>query len=199
LGWNTIFTIPVTDPVTAATTKCNLLSKYGMILPHSITIQFMTYYATPLKRAQDSFMACQCLLSSLPLDFLKLITADSNTYHLPPIVATDGLVLSGPLLLKLIISQAHVDSQATVSFIHTSLTQLDAKMTELDSNVESFNFYVKAQIKSLSARGETSSDLLVNLFKECKAANDVEFLNFIRRKENAYEGGGRYQHQKPHG
>jgi hypothetical protein len=62
-------------------------------------------------------------------------------------------------------------------------------MTELDSDVESFNFYVKAQIKSLSARGETSSDLLVNLFKGYKAANDVEFLDFIWRKENAYEEG----------
>jgi hypothetical protein len=41
----------------------------------------------------------------------------------------------------------------------------------------------------LSARGETLSDLLVNLCKGYKAANDVEFLNFIRRKENAYEEG----------
>jgi hypothetical protein len=118
-----------------------------------------------------------------------VITADSNAYHLPPIVATDGPVPSGPLLLKLIISQAHVDSRATVSFICTSLTQLDNKMTKLDSDVESFNFYVKAQIKSLSARGETSSDLLINLFKGYKAANDVEFLDFIRRKANAYEEG----------
>jgi hypothetical protein len=66
---------------------------------------------------------------------------------------------------------------------------LDAKMLELDSNVEAFNFYVKAQIKSLSARGEISSDLLINLFKGYKVANDVEFLDFIRRKENAYEEG----------
>jgi hypothetical protein len=188
-GWNTIFTIPVIDATTATTTNRNLLSEYGMVPLSSITAQVMTYYSTQSKRAQDSFMACQCLLSSLTLDFLKLITADSNAYHLPPIVATDGPVPSGPLLLKLIISQAHVDSRATVSFIRTSLTQLDAKMTELDSDVESFNFYVKAQIKSLSARGETSSDLLINLFKGYKAADDVEFLDFIRRKENAYEEG----------
>jgi hypothetical protein len=115
--------------------------------------------------------------------------ADSNTYHLPAIVAADGPVPAGPLLLKLIISQAHVDSRATVSFIRTSLTLLDAKMLDLDSNVEAFNFYVKAQVKSLSARGETSSDLLINLFKGYKAANDVEFLDFVRRKENAYEEG----------
>ena len=80
-------------------------------------------------------------------------------------VAVPGPVPAGPILLKLIISQAHVDSRETVSHIRTSLTLLDAKMVELDSNVETFNQYVKAQIKNLSARGETSSDLLINLFK----------------------------------
>ena len=86
---------------------------------------------------------------------------------------------AGPLLLKLIISKAHVDSRATVSFIRTSLTLLDSKMIELDSNIKAFNQYVKAQIKNLAARGETSSDLLINLFKGYKAANDVEFADFI--------------------
>jgi hypothetical protein len=66
---------------------------------------------------------------------------------------------------------------------------LDAKMIELDSNIETFNVYVKAQIKNLSARGETTNDLLTNLFKGYKVADDVEFADFIRRKENAYEEG----------
>jgi hypothetical protein len=190
-GWNTIFTIPVTNGTGAepVTTNHNLLSKYGMIPLDSVRAQVKTYYTTPTKRDQDSFMSCQCLLSSLTLDFLKLITTDSNDYHLPPIDATDGPVPSGPLLLKLITSQAHVDSQATVSFLRTSLTLLDTKMSDLDSDIESFNIYVKAQIKGLSARGETSSDPLINLFKGCRLANDVEFLDFIRRKENAYEEG----------
>ncbi len=82
-----------------------------------------------------------------------------------------------------------MDSRATVTYIRTSLTKLDEKMTELDSNIESFNFFVKAQVKSLAARGESSSDLLINLFSGYKVANDAEFLDFIRRKENDYEEG----------
>jgi hypothetical protein len=46
-GWNTILTIPVTDPATAVTTNRNLLSKYGMIPLQSVTTQVMTYYDTP--------------------------------------------------------------------------------------------------------------------------------------------------------
>jgi hypothetical protein len=134
-------------------------------------------------------MFCQSLLNSLSVDFLKLITADSHDYHMPAIVAVEGPVPAGPLLLKLIISKAHVDSRATVTYIRTSLTKLDDKMTELDSNIESFNFFVKAQVKNLAARGESSSDLLINLFSGYKMANDAEFLDFIRRKENDYEEG----------
>jgi hypothetical protein len=121
-GWNAIFTIPVTNSTGAepVTTNHNFLSEYGMIPLDSVRAQVMTYYTTLTKRAQDSFMSCQCLLSSLTLDFLKLITADSNKYHLPPIATADGSVPSGPLLLKLITSQAHVDSRATVSFLRTS-------------------------------------------------------------------------------
>jgi hypothetical protein len=138
-GWNAIFTIPSTDQVTMTTSDRNLLREYGMISLESITTLDATYYATPSKQAQDSFMACHCLLPLLTHDFMKLITANSDAYHLPPIAVADGPVPSGPLLLKLIISKAHVHSRATLSFIGTSLTQLDAKMTKLDSDVEAFN------------------------------------------------------------
>jgi hypothetical protein len=189
-GWNRILIIPVTNNASpAVTSNHNLLDEYGFVSIEAIRTQAETYYATPTKQAQDSIMLYQSLLSSLALDFLKLITADSAQYHLPEIVHADGPVPSGPLLLKLIILQAHVDYRATVSFVRTSLTRLDEKMIELDSNIESFNFYVKSQIKSLSARGEASSDLLINLFKGYKVANDTEFLDFLRRKENAYEEG----------
>ena len=188
-GWNNIFTIPVTDVTTGTTRSFNLLSHYGLVPLSAVRTQVMSYYATPSKRAQDAFMAYHCLVNSLTLDFLKLIAADSEAYHLPAIVAINGEIPSGPLLLKMIIGQAHVDSRATVSFIRTALTQLDAKMIELNSNVIEFNLYVTAQVQALAHRGETTDDLLINLFKGYRVANDVEFVDLLRRKENDYEEG----------
>jgi hypothetical protein len=188
-GWNNMLTIPVTNPVTQAVTTNNLLDEYGVIPLESVTTHVTTYYDTHTKQAQDSFMSCQCLLASLAIDFLKIITAESPQYHLPAIVAADGPIPCGPLLLKVIISKAHVDSRATVRVIRTALTNLDDMMMELDSNVQAFNMYVHAQVKSLSARGETSNDLLNNLFKGYKVAADSEFQEFIKRKENEYEEG----------
>jgi hypothetical protein len=78
---------------------------------------------------------------------------------------------------------------ATVMSVHTSLTKLDSMMVELNSNVQEFNVYVKSQVKSLLVRGETSNDLLNNLFKGYKAVNDSEFEEFIKHKENEYDEG----------
>jgi hypothetical protein len=188
-GWNNIFNIPVTDAKTTITKTWNLLDYYGMVPLASVRDHALTYYATQSKQAQDSFMLCQCLLSSLALDFLKTITANSASYHLPAIVVADGDIPSGPLLLKLIISRAHVDTRATVSFLRTSLTVLDDKMISLDSNVVAFNAYVKAQVKALEQRNQTTSDLLINLIKGYKKAEDVEFQDLIRRMVNEYEEG----------
>jgi hypothetical protein len=134
-------------------------------------------------------MICQCLLNSLTLDFLRTITTDSTAYHLPAIVAMDGDVLSGPLLLKLIVGRAHLDSRAALLFLRNSLTQLDAKMIELDSNVVEFYKFVKAQVTALAHRNQESSDLLINLFKGHEAVDDVKFQDLIRCMVNDYEEG----------
>jgi len=41
----------------------------------------------------------------------------------------------------------------------------------------------------LTARGETTQDLLANLFKAYKAVSDREFVSYIRKKEDEYEEG----------
>ena len=47
-----------------------------------------------------------------------------------------------------------------------NLTNLDWYMEALEQNdIMRFNEYIKAQIKLLAAAGETTSDLLMNLFK----------------------------------
>jgi hypothetical protein len=189
-GWSYIFTIPVLDVATGTARNWNLLSHCGMIPMPSVRTHVLSYYATPSKLAQDSFMSCQCLLNSLTLDFLKTITSESAAYHVPALLASNGAVPAGALLLKLIsISNAHVDSRATVTFIRNSLRKLDAKMIQLDSNVVEFNLYLKAQVLSLAQRGETTTDLLVNLFEGYKAADDVEFKDLLKRKENEYNEG----------
>jgi hypothetical protein len=50
-GWNTRFTIPVTNPITGLTTNHSLLSEYGIIPLPSVRTQVMSYYANQTKQA----------------------------------------------------------------------------------------------------------------------------------------------------
>ena len=188
-GWSRIFTVPV--EVDGVTTNHSLLHNYGVIPLESVALDAATYVNAQSKVAQDSFMLFQCIFASLGTEFLKLITTEATLYHImdtrdpqePPIPC-------GSLLLKIIIRKAHVDTRATVSFIRTALSSLDTKMMALDSDISKFNAYVKTQVIALEARGETTTDLLVNVFKGYETAQDSEFALFIKRKKDAYDEGG---------
>jgi hypothetical protein len=157
----------------------------------SVALDAATYVNAQSKVAQDSFMLLQCIFTSLDTDFLKLVTTEAPIYQIidtrdpqePPIPC-------GALLLKIVIRKAHVDTRATVSFIRTALSSMDTKMMALDSDISKFNAYVKTQVIALEARGETTTELLVNVFNKYETARDLEFALFIKRKKDAYDEGG---------
>jgi hypothetical protein len=147
-----------------------------------VTQDVRSYVDTQTKVAQDSLLAFQCVFASLETEFLKTITMEALKYH----VGQDQTPAAS-FLLKAIIMMAHFDTRATVTFIHEALSQLDVKMSSLDSNITKFNIYVKSQVISLEARGEPTNDLLVNVFKGYQMAQDKDFAQFIKRKKDTYD------------
>jgi hypothetical protein len=102
--------------------------------------------------------------------------------------AVQGLS-SGNLLLKIIIRESQLDTNATTSSIRTKLASLDLYIVTIGCNITKFNGHVKLLTDQLSARGQTTNDLLVFLFKGHGAVPDMEFKNYIqRKKENHKEG-----------
>jgi hypothetical protein len=85
--------------------------------------------------------------------------------------------------------RAHLDTQATVTFIGEALSQLDVKTSAFDSNITKFNVYVKSQVISLEARGESINNLLVKVFEGYHMAHDEDFNQFVKRKKDAYDEG----------
>ena len=63
-------------------------------------------------------------------------------------------------------------------------------MVKVDPKVDIFNRYVKVQRDELAARGETTHDLPMNLFKGYKAASDKAFRSYISKKRDSYEEDG---------
>ena len=80
------------------------------------------------------------------------------------------------MLLKVIIRESDVDTQATAAFIRQQLSSLDEYIGTVDSDIKKFNTHVKSLTRNLKRRRQQSTDVLANLFKGYKAASDKVFV-----------------------
>jgi len=69
------------------------------------------------------------------------------------------------------------------------LTRLDEYMSKVGSDIKQFKQHVKLLVKGLSAHGNMTTDLLINLFKGYKKAKDQQFVKYIQNKENLCDKG----------
>ena len=128
-------------------------------------------------------MMLECLLNSITESCFYKISNEDSVYTI-----TDG-EKSTILLFKLLMSKAQVDIVATNYQFKTRLANLENYMVNVNSDIERFNSHVKDAKEGLSARGEESSNLIMELFKGYKVAADHEFVKYIRTREDRYLEG----------
>jgi hypothetical protein len=184
-GWNDpvlgIMQIP-DDPANPAATLDNLLDSYGMIGMERIRNFEETYIAMPDRAAQDSAMLYHCLMSSLTQEAKNAIQLFRSEFMI-------GDLPSGNLLLRVIIRESHLDSNATTSVLRQQLSRLNEYMPMVNSDVKKFNRHVQELLAALHARGATTHDLLTNLFAGYKAASDKTFRLYADLQESEYFDG----------
>ena len=181
-GWDIgILDIPldVTDPNTE---QRYLVDQYGEIDMQTIREYDNIFIRHQTREAQDSMMLYECLMNSLCKEAKDTITTSKEQYFI-------GDKPSGSSLLKLIIQESHVDTNATAENIRQKLSSLDVYMPSIDHNIRTFNSYVKNLVKALAARGQSTTDLLTNLFKAYLSVPDKQFKAYINGKLERYEEG----------
>ena len=99
---------------------------------------------------------------------------------------------SGLLLLKVIIQETSVNSNASSRQIRDNLTFLNSYMRFIKSDILAFNIHVRSLLDTLHAYGETINDLLSNLFRGYKAASNSTFTQYIQRKEEQFDDGDNF-------
>ena len=94
---------------------------------------------------------------------LKTITKESNSKIINETerYAIDGINLR-TLLFKFLMSVITIDTRATITNLRMDLTNLDLYIVKYD--IDKINLYVKKKKKQFQNRGESSQDILVNLF-----------------------------------
>ena len=131
-----------------------------------------TYLGTQTRAAQDNEMAYKCWMSSLSKTGKDKVQIWEEEY-------TVNGTRSANLLFKVILRESHIETAATSASIRYQLSKLDEYISSVGQDITKFNAYVKLMVEGLNARGESSSDLLINLFKGYLACSDKEFVSYI--------------------
>jgi hypothetical protein len=93
------------------------------------------------------------------------------------------------MLFKLLMRKENMDKRVTTSQLRENLTNLDLYMSTVDSNIELFNQHVKVNWDVLTARGESSDDLTINLCKAYLCVTDRDFVRYMRNKKDYDDDG----------
>jgi len=182
MGWSlSVLSIPVDVNDNLGDTQ-DFLSHYGEINLGHCREHALTYYNQQTRAAQDSMMLYTCVMNSLSRTGRNKITGFRNQYTI------NGTPV-GILLLKVIVRESHIDTNAMTTYIRDQLSRLDEFLPLIDYDIGKMNLHVQSLIEALNARGETTTDLLTNLFKGYKAAKDEKFVEYIEKKEEYYEEG----------
>ena len=166
----------------AETTYTDLIRNYGQISISHIRANELTYINTRTRAAEDTTMLYHCIMNSITSEAMDVVTIWKHDYMIQD-------KPSGTLLLKVILRESHIDTNATEASIRTKLSNLDQNMSTINNDISKFNAYVRHLQLSLAARGAQSGDLLSNLFKGYLACSDRIFVRYIEKKQEDYEEG----------
>jgi len=181
-GWNvSVLSIPV-DVANPLGATQDFLDHYGEISLDRCRANATTYYNQANRAAQDSMQLYTCVMNSMSRIGRNKVTGFRDQYSI------NGTPC-GILLLKVIVRESYIDTNATTSYIRGQLSSLDEYLPQVDYDIGKMNLHVQSLMEALNARGETTTDLLTNLFKGYKSAKDENFIKYIDLKEEFYEEG----------
>ena len=162
----------------------NFIQNYGTVTLEQVVASELQYINGRERKTQDTYMLYRCLMASLTSEAKKKIMIWQEQSHVGQPKASSGVAL-----FKIIIRESHLDTNATTNQIRTKLSSLDTYIMTVDSDIGKFNQYVKLLIQSLTARNQSTSDLLINLFKGYGAVSDEVFRAWLLRKQDDHEEG----------
>jgi hypothetical protein len=132
-------------------------------------------------------MIYNCLRKSISDAVFAKVSKETNKYR----YSVNGeYIFDGPSYLMTIIELTYTNTKANITAARDNLSSLNEFMDTLpDSNIDTFNDYVKEQLETLEAGGENTTELITNLFKGYLRAKDDTFREWIRIKKLEYNDG----------
>ena len=181
-GWD--FEIP-TDLNAPLQDLKDLTTSHGQFTLQHIKDFSATFVNNQSRAAQMNLQMVRCILASLSLPGFRKVQTWHEDWHL------NGRPAALPLI-KIIIRESFIDTQATTRILRAHLSSLPEKLDDLKGDIDRLNAFVKVTQDQLAARGETTHDLLANLFKGYLSSKDPTFVRYIEKKQEDYDDGATF-------
>ena len=158
------------------------VADYGRTTMEDVVAWETTFINTPSRNNQNSKLLYDLIINSLSVQGFQRVGVWKHQFKV------NGQE-SGGALLKVVVRESYLDSNATESTIRLNLSNLDDYIRDNGTDLVAFNAYVQSQLDGLAARGCHTTELKVNLFKGYKAVKDDNFLAYLQIIQNADEDG----------
>jgi hypothetical protein len=147
----------------------------------------MMYLGLSNRSNQDSDMMYNCLWKSINDVVFAKVSKEVSKYQY---IVNGEFIFDGPSYLMTIIEMTYTNTKANITAARDNLSSLPEYMDSLqDSNIETFNDFVKEQLETLEAGGKGTTELITNLFKGYARAKDDTFREWVRSKKLEYNDG----------
>ena len=176
-NWTDILNIP-----DGAGVQQNLITNFGLLSLEQCRDHAATYINTATRDAQNTGMLFMFLKASITDEARMMVMSHVDEY------TVQGKP-SGTCLLKVLIGKSTVDTIATVYILRKSIANLGSKMHEFNSNIKLFNQYVGQIRQSLFAHGESTPELMMNLFEGYAQTGDADFVRYIQSIRDTNDDG----------
>jgi hypothetical protein len=178
-SWGSLFNVAVNA------INVNFMTSYGRVTLQELHTHVDTFINGGMRPAQNDHQLFHCLTKSVDSGTTEIMQSDRPSY-----MAGAADVESGLLFLKTMLMNAEADTRTTTAHARDNLGSLDNYMSALEgSDIKAFNQYVRRQLQTLTARGETTQDLVNNLFKGYLKTKSSKFNGFIERKKEMFQEG----------
>jgi hypothetical protein len=179
-SWTTLFQMLING------NNLEFLDHYGRVTLAELKTHVNTFVNAAGRIAQNDYMLYLCLAASVDTNTKETMQEAHNLY----LAGANNAVESGLLYLKKLLLNAEADTLTTTEHARANFTRLDTYMANLaGSDVTEFHKYVLCQKQTLTARGETTNDIVSNLFKGYQFAKCAKFCDYMDRKKEAFRDG----------
>ena len=158
----------------------SLITNYGSIDYDQVKIYELDFINQNSRKVQYTAMLHNCIMNSLSKEGKVKLNVNDDLYKFRRRQA-------GECLLKVLLRESCLDSNATSSMIRIKLANLDENIVQVKHDISKFNNYVEVLVESIRTRGETTNDLITNLFQAYAACYDQNFIKYISDIQSQWE------------